>query len=173
MINKIKFILSLFFVYISIVGVVIFSLFIIEEAFQTAMFGTWPAQDAGRWDIVKDGIVLMESITWTGKTVNTFFGWIQPFAFISYGEYFKSAKFYTIALKAKCLANDPELFIGETIEIKLRIKRFVKNKLGYMVRFGRIGIIFKEKPELNSYIEFKGKLEQIDGKLMIFYEKNN
>ena len=140
--SKIKNILAGFMVYITISGLVTFSLFICEESFQTTMFGTWPAQDAKRWDIVKNGTVLMEKITKTMKVMTYAAGWIQPLAFVSYKAYGESAEFYITALKAKTFAHAPELFVGENVEFTFtprEIKQHDNSSL--MLVSGKLNII--------------------------------
>jgi len=100
---------------ISLMGVVTFSSFILEESFQTAMFGTWPAQDAKDWRLAKIGLEVQEKIVWWMKAVNYTFGWIQPLGFIAYWNYAKSADFYMSGLKAKIFANCPECFNNEEV----------------------------------------------------------
>ena len=170
--SKIRWFLSIFMVYISIAGLVTFANFILEESFQTIMFGTWPASDAKRWDIVKEGINLMHKNIITGKVLNYSIGWVQPLAFISYHSYFKSAQFYMKSLNAKCLANAPELYVGETVVLNSFMAKSVKsNGSGYVTNIGKINVVFNTMPELNKSMEIKGKLELVDGRLVIFYEK--
>lgn len=106
--------------YLAIAGLVTFSMFIMEEAFQTTMFGTWPAQDAGEWRLVVRGVDTMEGINTTLKWTNRLGGWIQPFAFLAYGAYARSADFYIEALRAKAFANCPECFDGREITFTFR-----------------------------------------------------
>jgi len=101
---------------IAIMGLITFSLFILEEAFQTVMFGTWPAQDAKEWQLVKRGLDTMEKINETMKTMNKWFGWIQPFAWFAYDAYGTAADFYVKGLRAKTFAHCPECFDGEEVE---------------------------------------------------------
>ena len=65
---KIRTVLTSLAVYISVTGLVTFSLFICEESIQTAMFGTWPAQDAGDWYTVKFGVERMKEANHLLKT---------------------------------------------------------------------------------------------------------
>jgi hypothetical protein len=107
-----KAILSVFAIYISVTGLVTFSLFILEESIQTAMFGTWPAQDAKDWQVVKSGCERIRDANWALKTINYCLGWIQPLAFVAYRSYGKSTDIYIQGLEAKIFANAPELFVG-------------------------------------------------------------
>ena len=115
---KLKRWLSYALILISFWGLLTFSLFIHEEAIQTAMFGTWPAQDAGDWELVLEGVDLMGSINLSMKIINYSVGWLQPLAFFSYRAYSKSTDFYIKGLKAKAFARAPEAFHGRTVEFK-------------------------------------------------------
>lgn len=170
--SKIRLFLTIFGVYITIAGLVTFSLFMIEESFQTAMFGTWPAQDAQRWDLVKKGSQLMKKISTTGKVVNYMFGWVQPLAFVSYRSYFKSSDFYIEALNAKALANAPELYAGEKITLDSFVAKSAQSTTdGYSATMGAITVVFKHMPQLGEVIRVEGRLQLVDGRLVIFNER--
>ena len=156
--QKIKRILAIFAIYLSIAGLATFSLFIFEEAFQTVMFGTWPAQDAKRWDVVLDGTDLMEKITTTMKVVNYSVGWIQPLAFISYGAYANSATFYIKALRTKVLAHAPELMEGRKVEIRFVVKSMTKDGDEFIISNG--GIKIRSKKRLKGTIKMTGILKR-------------
>ena len=117
MLKKIETILKYILLYISIAGIVTFSLFIFEESFQTVMFGSWAAQDAQNWALVKEGTELLTRINRSMIIVNYTAGWIQPLAFLSYRSYGKAGDYYIKALVAKTLAHKPELFLGKNITI--------------------------------------------------------
>ncbi|MGW8181588.1 MAG: hypothetical protein ACWGQW_22895 [bacterium] len=114
--QRIKTFLQMAAIVISLMGVVTFSLFILEESFQTAMFGTWPAQDAKDWRLAKTGVEFQEKVVWWMKAVNYTVGWIQPLGFIAYKSYAESADFYMAGLKAKIFANCSECFHNEEVE---------------------------------------------------------
>jgi hypothetical protein len=133
--------------YLTVAGMITFSLFILEEAFQTTMFGTWPAQDAGRWDIVKKGCHTMDGIIFTMNVVNYSVGWFQPLAFISYRAYAKSAKLYVQGLRAKAIQNSPSLFIGSGVDIEFEVKSIQPVDAGFLIRSGRFAIIRSQRPE--------------------------
>jgi len=103
---------------LGLMGLVTFAEFIIEESFQTVMFGTWAAQDAGDWPTVKAGIDLMQRIERLQHYANYSIGWLQPLAFLSYQSYAQSERYYIRALRAKCFAHAPRLFIGEEIALE-------------------------------------------------------
>jgi hypothetical protein len=104
-----------FGLYLGLAGLITFNLFILEEAFQTCMFGGWPAADAQEWRLVKRNIETMEKLRTTLIVVNNIGGWIHPFAWIAYDAYGKSEREYIDGLTAKCFANCPECFNGEKV----------------------------------------------------------
>jgi hypothetical protein len=150
--GKIKVFLSCFAVIMSIWGTVTFSLFILEESFQCAMFGTWPAQDANRWDLVRTGTKTMQGTVNTLRTVNNIIGWIQPLAFLSYRDFGKSAQGYIDSLNAKALAHDPSMFLDEVVTIDFApkdIKYLPDGSL--LLSGGKLGVICHEDRRRKSY----------------------
>ncbi len=117
MTGRIKAILSAFALYLSLSGLVTFSLFLLEESIQTAMFGTWPAQDAKDWITAKSGLSAITAATKALNTMNNALGWVQPLAWVAYHAYGRSSQVYIDGLQAKIFANAPELFDGETISV--------------------------------------------------------
>lgn len=99
-------------------GLVTFPLFIMEEAQQTVMFGTWQAIDSGDWETVYKGQVLGSNINKTMVFVNKWFGWIHPLSYASYNAYGKASDYYWTSLKYKIIKNEPRLFDGEVIKDK-------------------------------------------------------
>jgi hypothetical protein len=152
--------------YLTIAGMITFSLFILEEAFQTAMFGTWPAQDAGRWDLVKTGCDTMEGFVLTMEIVNYSVGWFQPLAFVSYRAYAKSARSYIKGLRAKAIMNSPVLFVGEDIDMTFEIKSIQNTKDGYLLRYGRYGLVRKQRPT-ERIINVSGKITLNKNQILI------
>ena len=114
---------------VTILGLITFSLFILEEAFQTIMFGTWPAQDAQDWDTVLAGTDLMETTVTTLNIINYACGWLQPLAFIAYRSYGKAARFYIQGLRSKVFAMSPESFNGRVHTFIFRPQQIVNGDL--------------------------------------------
>ena len=160
-------ILKAFLVYLSVAGLVTFSLFILEESFQTAMFGTWPAQDAGAWDVVVEGSDFMEGVVTTMRVVNYTAGWIQPLAFIAYGTYADSADFYIKGLRAKALANSPQSFINREVTITFTPRSLVTIGDQKYVTAGRIHIPITDTADWNGGRTARGVLIKRDGKLYL------
>ena len=104
-------------------GIITFSLFILEESFQTVMFGSWPAQDAKEWRLAKRAVEIQRPIIFAMKCVNWSVGWIQPLGFVAYNAYIRSAEFYNLGLGAKVFAFCPECFDNEEVEFTLRPQR--------------------------------------------------
>lgn len=152
--------------YLTIAGMITFSLFILEEAFQTTMFGTWPAQDAGRWDIVKQGCNTMDGIILTMNIVNYSVGWFQPLAFISYRAYAKSAKLYVRGLRSKAIQNAPSLFLGNDIDMEFEVKSIQTIEKGFLIRSGRFAVIRKQRPK-DRVLNVSGKISLNNNQIVI------
>jgi len=151
--------------YIAVASLVTLSLFMLEEAFQTTMFGTWPAQDAKRWDLVYNGANLMEKINNTMISVNNWCGWIQPLAFVAYRAYADGADYYIQGLRAKVLAHQPELFIGQHVEFQFFPNSAQKLDGKWVVTNGRVHVEV-EKP-LKTALRASGVLSAQGEKLWV------
>jgi hypothetical protein len=103
---------------LSVLGVITFSQFILEESFQTVMFGTWQLKDTGQWSLYLEGIDLMDDINSSLKAVTYSVGWLQPFGFISYHHYARSADFYIKGLKSMVFAKSPEAFENRKVKFE-------------------------------------------------------
>jgi hypothetical protein len=145
--------------YLMIAGLVTFSLFIMEEAFQTTMFGTWPAQDAGDWILVKQDIEVMEFINNRMKTTNKYFGWIQPLGWLAYDSYGIAGDQYIKGVKAKVMAHQPEVFEGEEVEVTIIPKGWED---GWLIG-GKIKV-WGSADDIGRRIRVKGVLK--DGKII-------
>lgn len=159
-------ILKILFAYIALCGLVMFPCFILEEAFQTTMFGTWPAQDAKNWGLVLKGCDLMRGINLTLKIVNYSFGWIQPLAFLSYRAYSHSADYYVSGLEHKVLAFAPEEFVGREIEFEFVPSKIIQDEDGIKLVHNRIQIIVDEVPS-GDRVKIKGVVEMVGGRVVI------
>jgi len=162
---KLQTFFKILFGYLTIAGLVTFSMFICEEAFQTAMFGTWPAQDAKDWRLIKKGLVIMQAANNTMKTINYIFGYIQPLAFFAYRSYGISGDYYIEALQSKVMANAPELFVGENITLTLRGKGYSIVNGFREYRLGRITVITLNKDPTEKIIT--GILEEKQNRLIM------
>ena len=164
--SKFKNALQLALAIVTILGLITFSLFILEEAFQTIMFGTWPAQDANDWDTVLTGTDLMETTVTTLNIVNYSCGWLQPLAFISYRAYGKAARYYIKGLRTKAFAMSPESFNGREHEFIFHPQRIVN---GALVN-GKITIYPKTPPVSLSPIRVRAIISVENGRVIIHPE---
>jgi len=145
------------FIYITICGLFSFNLFILEEGFQCIQFGTWAAQDAKRWDIVMEGVKLMEGTIKTLDIINYSVGYIQPLSWFAYRAYSKSSKYYTRCLESLVFAHAPWLLDGRSIEFDFKPKIVKKSNTNPGVFIYENGkIIIRSYQKLN-----KGKLHVI------------
>ncbi len=158
--RRLKIWLAVFAMYLSIAGLVTFSLFMLEESYQTVMFGTWPAQDAQRWDIVLEGTDLMEKMLKTMKIVNYSCGWIQPLAFISYKAYAESEKYYIKGLRSKVLARAPELMVGREIQLKFKIRSIKKYGDKFLLSNGKLVIVSDKR--INGIMDITATIQKTE-----------
>ncbi|HEC66845.1 MAG TPA: hypothetical protein ENI23_16340 [bacterium] len=164
--KKIKTFLTVFYAYLGICGLIVFSLFIEEEAIQTTMFGTWPAQDAKNWGLVLKGSDLMKRINKTLKITNYSFGWIQPLAFVSYRSYGQATDYYIEALEHKVLAHAPEAFVGREITFEFVPKQIIQDADGIKLINGRVQIIVDKIPN-DGKIKVRGIVQIEDGRVVV------
>lgn len=101
--------------YIGVVGLFSFNCFILEEAFQTVMFGSWGAFNAKEYHLIKHEIKTQETLRTTLQTVNNIGGWLNPFGWFAYQGYVNAEREWIDATKAKLFAEAPEQFVGETV----------------------------------------------------------
>lgn len=167
-IAKIKIYLSFFAIYLSIAGLSSFAMFIIEESFQTTMFGTWQAVSAGDWPLVKKGAVTMTGINRSLKVVNYGSGWINPFSFLSYYDYGIASDYYVEALNANIFANCPECFNGEIATFKFKPDEIENTADGQVVLRNRIiEVLAKTAPPDGLPIRVKGRVTRQGTKIVV------
>lgn len=102
-------------IYLGLVGLFSFNCFILEESFQTVMFGSWGAFEAREYRLIKREIQTMEGLRTTLKVVNNVGGWLNPFGWVAYNGYVNAEREYIDALRAKLFANAPEVFHGDIV----------------------------------------------------------
>jgi len=140
---------------IAVLGIFTFPLFILEEATQVAIWGTWQA-DKTELHILKAGINVVESLNTTAKSINYIGGWLHPLSFLSYRGYAKSIDFWIMASKSKILANDPRLMDGETLTFLFRPQITHVESDGVRLSAGRVIVIMDQAPQ-TSPISVTGK----------------
>ncbi len=174
--EKAKGVLGKIMIVISIMGLVTFSLFIMEEAYQTVMFGTWAAQDSKDWELVYEGAQTMSGINKMMKGLNYIAGWIQPFAFFAYRSYGIAGDYYVKALRTKVFANRPAIFVGKYIEFNFIPERIQIERDYFRLINGRIHILkstLEHNENINQVMKIKGILEQDKNIYFIDMRKKN
>ena len=116
LLKKIK---TIFTIYITLAGLVTFSLFIIEESLQTVMFSTWAAKDSKEWPLILNANRFFKKTNATLDFINTYFGWINPFSLYAYDSYSKATNHFVLANEANLAAFATELLVEEQEEITL------------------------------------------------------
>lgn len=101
--------------YLAFAGLFTFNCFILQEAFQTVMFGGWGAFQAKEYRLIKRQIATMETLRTTLQVVNNIGGWFNPFGYVAYAGYVNAEREYIDATKGRLFAEAPEMFEGEVV----------------------------------------------------------
>lgn len=169
--SRLQLILKILFAYITIAGLITFSLFICQEASQTVMFGTWPAKDTQQWHLVLEGADLMAKINFIEKIINYCVGWIQPLAFFAYRSHTQSIDYYVKVTKAQIFAHEPQLLIGRYIEFDFRPRQIKHLEDGrYLAANRKIGV-YVDKDQKLDLINVKGYAKRQGHLVIIDSEK--
>lgn len=166
MISRIKTILTILALYITVVGIVTFSNFILEESIQMTTFGTWPAKTAQNWELVLEGCDLITKINFTMKIINYSVGWIQPLAFLSYRAYAQGTDYYVKALKSQAFANAPEVFVGRKVKF-IFTPREIRQEKDIIRLINRRIHVFVDKLPAQKSVSVQGLLEQHENLFII------
>jgi len=169
MISRIKTVLTIIALYVTVVGLVTFSNFMLEESIQMATFGTWPAKSAQNWELVLEGCDLISKINITLKIINYSIGWMQPLAFLSYKAYAKATDFYVKALKSQAFANNPSVFVGRKVRFMFTPKTIKHNSDHIELINGTIHVIVNKMPT-GKTILVQGVLKQHQNILTVHME---
>ena len=168
--GRIRKILTLIMIYLFLISTIVFSLFIMEEAGQVFIWSTWPAQDAGRWDLVKNGLDGIESTRKTMNTINYSFGWLNPFAFVSYRAFVKSMGAYEASLRANILKRDPAAYLGEEIQFEFTAVSMMKDRQGIRLIGGGL-VIWVEEEMRPGRFKVTGTVEMRNNRPVIVARK--
>lgn len=163
--SKGKTILATIAATLTVLGIVTFTNFILEEAIQTTMFGTWAAKDAKNWPLLYRGIRIVEGINADLKLVNTSLGWLHPLAWLSYRDYARAADYWIQANKAMIFAHSPETLLGEEIEFVFVYQRAEIGSDRTELFSGNVKVIISEPPA-GTEIKVKGRVFR-DGTLVV------
>jgi len=94
------------------------------------------------------------------QIVNYSAGWIQPLAFISYRAYAQSEEFYIKSLRAKVLANAPELMVGREITLSFHVKQIKKYGDKFLLSNGRLVIVSDKR--INGTMDIKATIQKTE-----------
>jgi hypothetical protein len=81
-------------IYSAVCGLVVFPLFILEEATQMGTFGNFAAKAARDWDQIERNCNAIESANETMLWINRYFGWVNPFSYAGYDRYGRNTAAY-------------------------------------------------------------------------------
>jgi hypothetical protein len=167
-IKGLKMVLTAFLAFITLFGLIGFSLFILEESSQVLMFSSWQAIDAHRWDIVLEGVDLMIATNDMLKGINKYVGWINPLSFLSYGAYGEATDTYIKALMSRILANDPGLFVGRKVGFTFKPQRTENLSNGSYMHVNRnLSVITQNMVDNKGYVRAEGILNRVGNKLIV------
>lgn len=166
MVPRIKKILTGAVMFITAFGLIGFSLFIFEESFQCAQFGTWQAINAQNWELVLEGADIMSGINLTMKVVNYSIGWINPLSFLSYRAYGASADYYVKSLKSRIFAHQPELFVGRQVKFTFTPKEIRQESDHVRLISGHLHVLTRQSPK-GPTLSVQGRLQQVDHLLVV------
>ncbi len=154
----------------AVVGLVTFPLFILEESIQTATWGTWSAQTANDPKLQLAGVKVIEKINLTMDTINRILDWLQPLSMLSYDAYSQATQVYVDSVKAKLLAQSPEIFAGDRIQFEFHPHSLLIREDGrYELVNGKIAVVFNHEPKL-APLKVEGVLQEIDGRIVVVME---
>jgi hypothetical protein len=113
-----KRLLQAFYIYLSIAGLLSFSLFILEESFQTVMFSTWQAKDTQSIDLLVKAYKYQDKIYKSLKLWAKIAFYINPLAGYVYDIYADSADIYNKALLDYILQINPKKLLNLNLNIQ-------------------------------------------------------
>jgi len=166
--RRLKHIFTYMLVYLTIAGAYTFTAFIIEEAEQQVIWGTWPAQDSKNWALVMEGCDLLKNLNKTMNLINWSIGYIQPLALISYHSYWKSTEYYIKGIETKIFANAPDLFNNRKIKIMFTPKKIKKENNRIILINRKIRIITDKIPKTRRVVV--SGIVRVDGEKIIIEE---
>ena len=146
--------------YFTIVGTVSFSAFICEEACQVITFANFSVKQSSRYDLLEENLQTITKINNILDMLVTYFLWLNPFAYTSYGLYVEATEAYVKTMRAEGIAKAPSLYVGKHVELCLRwtcIKTLPSGK--FKVTAGRYSFITTERPE-SLFVTVSGMLVQ-------------
>jgi len=99
--SRTKKVLTVFFICLSIHGLIGFMCFLLEESMQTNMFAAFAYQSANDWDGLEKHIKLMEDTHDVSELMIVSIGWLAPVTYPAYLQYLKVNEGYIKAMKKR------------------------------------------------------------------------
>jgi hypothetical protein len=130
----------------ALIGLVTFPLFIMEEATQMVVFGTWQASSAKDWHTLNRGIDLAERINAHTKHVNRLLGWIHPLNRLSYQDFTAATDYWIESNRVKILALDPHAMGGRRLTLSFTPDSMTDMGDHWTLKAGLITVIVPDKP---------------------------
>lgn len=156
--------------FLTITGIITFTNFILEEAIQTTIFGTWQAGSTKDWPLLYKGVRVVDSINDKLRTINNLFGWIHPFAYVSYDGYVQATDYWVEATTCKILQSDPTVVAGHRVTFDFRPETITSIPGQTVMSAGQITVI-SDKPPTSSSLRISAT-PRLDGNRIIFETLN-
>jgi hypothetical protein len=140
---------KLFTAVMAIWAVTGFSLFIIEEAGQMVMFSTFPLQDVGQYDMIRERADTMRSLSGLGRAVNAAIGWTNPLMLIAYNQTWMAQDMYADSLEVLCAVNGG---VAAQVDVKIPTSSAPKTSTTSVVTpdFGPLGSVIIGPPDFTA-----------------------
>jgi len=133
--------------YLTIIGVISFSLFLFEESAQMLSFANFSASDTKRYDLMKTNLNIMSDIMDTAESMNRLLYILNPFQHKAYSAYVLATRAYISTLEGEILANAPELYINEKISMTFKPDSYSAAQNNLFIAENRsIKVILKQAP---------------------------
>ena len=133
--------------YLTIIGVVSFSLFLFEESAQMLSFANFSASDTKRYDLMKTNLNIMSDIMDTAESMNRLLYVLNPFQYKAYKAYVIATRAYISTLEGEILANAPELYINEKISMAFKPDSYSAAQNNLFIAENRsIKVILRQAP---------------------------
>ena len=133
--------------YLTIIGVISFSLFLFEESAQMLSFANFSASDTKRYDLMKTNLNIMSDIMDTAESMNRLLYILNPFQHKAYKAYVLATRAYISTLEGEILANAPELYINEKISMAFKPDSYSAAQNNLFIAENRsIKVILRQAP---------------------------
>jgi uncharacterized membrane protein YcgQ (UPF0703/DUF1980 family) len=174
--NSINIFLKVFYFYLAFIGIFSFSAFIMEEANQILTFSQFSASSHRNYAAMKDTIELSDKINKSMRFIADYALWLIPPQQIAYRAYADSQDQYNHVLRQEILANQPDLFLGQYVNITgFKYLSYGRTDKGHWELKNRDITVIVSQDKLaygptTESLPVAGKLRRLDGRLTVFAE---